>query len=162
MTGAVGKDTHVKQESVPWTPELRHLLRTGRRTCGRLSQKAAAKRAGISPVYWQRIESGSMTAAPAGTLASMFLAAEITPQRAAETGHPGVAAAMTEILKARPEVSAEDYLAAVPGATDEEITALQTVWRALRAKRTMDVAEGSAFRNDRTRKTPGDGGNTTE
>lgn len=135
---------------MPWTPELRHLLRAGRRACGRLSQKTAAHGAGISPIYWQRIESGSVPAAPADTLASMFLAVQITAQRAREAGYRDIAAAMDEIAKARPaEVSAEDYLAAVPGATAEEISALQAMWRALRTKRTADPLEQDFTRNAR-------------
>ena len=45
--------------------------------------------------------------------------------------------------------SPENYLAATPGATAEEISALQAVWRALKAKRTAEPLEQDFERHNR-------------
>ena len=129
----------VDRRSVPVDQRLRHLLRTGRKASGRLSQKSAAQRAGISPVYWQKIESGTQQTAPAGTLAMMYIAAGVTAGQLRDEGYAEIASAADELsaLAAVP-VTPEEYLAATPDATPEEITALQAVWLALRAKRTAD------------------------
>jgi transcriptional regulator with XRE-family HTH domain len=129
----------VDRRSVPVDQRLRHLLRVGRRASGKLSQKDAARRAGISPVYWQQVESGKRRAAPAGTLAAMFLAAGITAGQLRDEGYEDIASVLDELAKmAAPEVGAEEHLAATPGASPEEISALQAVWLALRAKRAPD------------------------
>jgi len=129
----------VDRRSVPADQRLRHLLRTGRRAAGRLSQKTAAQRAGISPVYWQKIESGTQQAAPAATLAAMCTAAGITAGQLRDAGYTEIASAADELaaLAAVP-VTPEEHLAATPDATPEEISFLQAAWQVLRAKRTPD------------------------
>jgi hypothetical protein len=127
------------RRSVPADQRLRDLLRTGRRASGNLSQGSAAKRAGISSVYWQKIEAGTLQAAPEDTLATMCIAAGITAARLRDEGYENLAATVDElgaVVIAPPDP--EDHLAATPGASQEEISALQAVWRALRAKRTTD------------------------
>lgn len=134
---------------------LRNLLRAGRRASGSLSQKSAAQRAGISEVYWQKIESGSQQTAPEDTLAAMLLAAGITPGKIRDEGYDQLASAMDQlgsVTIAPPDP--EDYLASTPGASAEEISALQTVWRALRAGRTAEPIEEDFIRHDRRRKLP--------
>ena len=141
------------RESVATDPHLRHLLRAGRRAAGNLSQKAAALRAGISSVYWQKIESGTQPTAPVGTLASMFTATGITAERLRAEGYPDIAAAVDELARlTAPEISTEDYLAATPGASAEEISFLQAALRALRSGRTTEPLEAEFDRNDRRRK----------
>lgn len=120
-------------------PGLRRILRAGRRAAGNISQQVAASRARISTVYWQKIESGAVPQIPAGTAASMLQAVEATPQDLRDQGYIDVAAAMDELAAAgRPELSPEEHLAATPGATPEDISALQAVWRALKSPRTTD------------------------
>jgi transcriptional regulator with XRE-family HTH domain len=139
MISAMRNDAAMDRRSVPTDQRLRRLLKAGRRASGNLSQRAAAKIAGISAVYWQKIESGTQAAAPADTLAAMFTAAGVTPARLRAEGYPDMAAAIDELAgMAAPAPAAEDYLAATPGASPEEISALQAVWRALRARRTPD------------------------
>lgn len=132
-------NTSVARRSVPADQRLRDLLRTGRRASGNLSQKSAAQRAGISPVYWQKIESGTQESVPEDTLASMFLATGITAGQLRDEGYGDLAAAVDELgsMTIAPP-SPEDHLAATPGATPEEISFLQAAWRALRARRTTD------------------------
>lgn len=135
---------------VPADRRLRDLLRAGRKASGNLSQRAAAQRAGISAVYWQKIESGSHPAAPADTLASMLLAAGITASRLRDEGYGGLADAVDElgsVTIAPPDP--EDYLAAMPDASEEEVSALQAVWRALKAKRTTEPFEQDLERSRR-------------
>jgi transcriptional regulator with XRE-family HTH domain len=145
ITRAVGNNVSVNRgfvpvdrKSVPADQHLRHLLRASRRACG-LSQKAAARRAGISPVYWQKIESGTQRTAPAGTLAAMFLATGITAGQLQDEGYKDIASILDELasLTAKPP-SPEEHLAATPGATEEEISFLQAAWRVLKAGRTPD------------------------
>ena len=88
------------RRSVPADSRLRHLLRAGRRASGRLSQKTAAQRAGISPVYWQKIESGTQQAAPAATLAAMCAAAGITASQLRDEGYAEIASAADELSRA--------------------------------------------------------------
>ncbi len=129
----------VDRKPVPSDQRLRYLLRSGRRAAGNLSQKAAARRAGISSVYWQKIESGTQQAAPAGTLAAMCLAAGIAARQLRDEGYTDIASVLDELAgMAAPEISAEEHLAATPGATPEEISFLQAALRALRAGRTPD------------------------
>lgn len=129
---------------------LRALLRAGRKASGNLSQRAAAEKAGFKAVYWQKIESGAQPTAPASTLAAMFLAAGVKPALLREQGYPELADLVEELAALRAtEVSPEDYLAAIPGASEEEISALQTVWRALRAKRTTEPLEPDFNEHDR-------------
>lgn len=127
------------RRSVPADPRLRELLRTGRRASGNISQRSAAQRAGISPVYWQKIESGTQSSVPEDTLASMCLAAGITACQLRDEGYEELASAVDELgaMTIAPP-SPEDHLAATPDATPEEISFLQAAWRALRAKRTTD------------------------
>jgi len=120
-------------------PHLRGILQAARRHAGGLSQRAAAKRAGISSVYWQKIESGAAPTVPAGTLAAMFQATGVSATCLRDEGYPGVAAALDTLTAV--EHSAEEHLAATPGATAEEISALQAVWQALRARRTTEPLE---------------------
>jgi Helix-turn-helix domain len=142
--------TNVRRGPVQTDPHLRALLRAARRAAGDLSQRAAARQAGISLVYWQKIESGKLPAAPAGTLAVMFAATGARSGQLQDEGYPRVASAMDELAAvSAPEPSAEDHLAATPGASAEEISALQAVWRALRAKRTTDPLEPDIEQNHR-------------
>lgn len=138
----MGNTASVRRGSVHTGPRLRHILQTGRRAAGNLSQRAAAERAGISLPYWQKIESGTLDHIPAGTLATMLTAIGASPEYLRDQGYAEVADVMEE-LTSMPDtrVRAEDYLAAVPGASAEEISALQAVWRALRAKRVTDPLE---------------------
>jgi transcriptional regulator with XRE-family HTH domain len=138
------------RQPVPADQQLRDLLRTCRRAAGSLSQRAAAQRAGISPVYWQKIESRTVKTAPAGTLAAMFLAVSASPGHLRDAGYAVIADIMDELARsAAREVTAEDHLAATPGATEEEITALQAIWRALKASRTADPLEQDFTRHAR-------------
>jgi transcriptional regulator with XRE-family HTH domain len=146
----MGKDTRVDRGPVPTDQRLRSLLRAGRHAAGKLSQKAAARAAGISPVYWQRIESGNLPSAPASTLAAMFLAAGVPAGRLRDEGYDQVAAALDELTSMKAaEVSPEDYLAATPGASAEEITALQALWKVMRAGRTPEPLEQDFTRHAR-------------
>jgi transcriptional regulator with XRE-family HTH domain len=145
ITRAVGNNVSVNRgfvpvdrRSVPADQHLRHLLRASRRAGG-LSQKSAARRAGISSVYWQKIESGTQRAAPAGTLAAMCLATGITAGQLQDEGYKDIACVLAELaeMTAAPP-SPEEHLAATPGATKEEISMLQAVWRVIRSGRTPD------------------------
>lgn len=136
--------------SVTVDEDLRGFLRAGRTAAGKLSQRSAARRAGISPVYWQKIESGRQQTAPAGTLAAMFHAVRFPVRLLTADGHKPVAAALRKLTETTsPEPSAEDYLAATPGASAEEVSALQAVWQALRARRTPDPVEPDFERSRR-------------
>lgn len=139
---------------VPADQRLRHLLRTGRKAAGRLSQKSAAQQAGISPVYWQKIESGTQQSVPAGTLAAMCLAAGITAGRLRDEGYAEIASAVDELasMTAAP-LAPEEHLAATPGATPEEISFLQAAWRVLKSGQAPDPF-GPGLRSTRRR---GDG-----
>jgi transcriptional regulator with XRE-family HTH domain len=143
-----GKITAVGRRSVPAGQRLRDLLKAGRRASGNLSQKTAAERAGISLIYWQRIESGRIAAAPPGTLAVMCQATGVTAQRLRDEGYPAVADALRD-LDAAAGVTAEDHLAATPGASAEEIGVLKAVWAALKARRTTDPLEADFDQNSR-------------
>ena len=132
---------------------LQRLLRAARRASGNLSQKEAAGLADISEVYWQKIESGAQQSAPVHTLAAMCTAVKISSDRLRSEGYAEIADAVDALNQtAAPEPDAEDHLAATPGATDEEISALQAVWRAMRAGRT---AEPYGPEIQRTRRAPG-------
>jgi transcriptional regulator with XRE-family HTH domain len=132
--------------------KLRRLLRTCRRAGGNISQKAAARSAGISAVYWQKIEAGTQQTAPLDTLAAMFLAAGATASLLRDEGYPDLADAVDELARAAGSaVTAEEHLAATPGATAEEISFLQAALRALRAGRTPDPF-GPELRGTRRRK----------
>lgn len=156
MNCGTGKDTRVNRRSVTTDERLRHLLRTGRRASGHMSQRDAAARASISEVYWQKIESGAQLSAPAETLAAMCTVAGITAARLRAqncTAWAQIADALDDLSEAdSPEQQAdpEEHLAAMPGATQEEISALQAVWRALRAKRSPEPFEPE-FRRTRRR-----------
>lgn len=153
----MGNEPRVDRRSVPADQGLRKLLRASRRAAGSLTQRTAAQQAGISAIYWQKIESGAQSSAPADTLAAMFLATGVSPAKLAEEGYPDVAAAMDEIASARPAaVSAEDYLAAIPGASQEEISALQAVWKALRSPRTADPLSRDLGQTSRSTPDSGD------
>lgn len=135
---------------------VRNLLQAGRRASGNLSQREAAQRAGISAVYWQKIESGAQQSVPATTLAAMLAVAGVTEGRLRGEGYEDLARAVADHTAASaPEApSAEEYLAATPGASTEEISALQAVWRALRAERTAEPFEQELRRTRRGKKTP--------
>jgi transcriptional regulator with XRE-family HTH domain len=127
------------RRSVPTDQRLRNLLRAGRKASGNLSQGSAAKRAGISAVYWQKIESGALQAAPEDTLAAMCRAAGIAAVQLRDEGYENLASAVDDLsAMAIAPPDPEDHLAATPGASQEEVSALQAVWRALRAGRTAD------------------------
>jgi len=129
----------VDRRPVPTDSRLRHLLRAGRKAGGRLSQKSAAQRAGISPVYWQKIESGTQQAAPVSTLAAMFLAAGVTAGQLQDEGYAEIASAVDELASMQPPpTTPEEHLAATPDATPEEISFLQAAWQVLKAGRTAD------------------------
>ena len=149
----------MNRRSVPADQRLRRLLKAGRRASGNLSQKTAAQRAGISLVRWQQIESGTAASAPADTLAAMFAAVGITAVRLHDEGYPDIAQAVEELDDALTgRTSVEEHLAATPGATSEEISALQAVWQVLRAKRTAEPFEekfhDSSRRTRRSTRTP--------
>lgn len=135
----------VEQGTVKIDDRLRSLLRAGRRGAGNLSQKDAAERAGISEIYWQKIESGRQPTAPADTLAAMLAVTPVTPEQLRESGFPAIAEDLAELRAMGKAVwqaaDPEQYLAETPGASAEEITALQAVWRALRAGRTPEPFE---------------------
>lgn len=150
----MGNTATVGRESVETDPRLRSILESGRRAAGNLSQRAAAGRAGISPVYWQKIESGAHPAAPAGTLASMFRATGVSAGYLRNEGYTVVAAALDDLTGAAPEIGPEEYLAATPGASAEEITALQAVWRALKAQRTAEPLESELGQHSRRKFRP--------
>lgn len=135
---------------------VRDLLHAGRRASGNLSQREAAQRAGISAVYWQKIESGAQQSVPVTTLAAMLAAVEVSEARLQGEGYGDLARAVADYnAVSRPGTpSAEEYLAATPGASTEEISALQAVWRALRAERTAEPFEQELRRTRRGKKTP--------
>jgi transcriptional regulator with XRE-family HTH domain len=138
----MGNNAIMARRSVPTDRRLRDLLRAGRRASGSLSQKTAAQRAGISSVYWQKIESGTQRTVPEDTLAMMLAAAGITAVRLRDEGYGGLASAVDDLGAAVIAPPApEDYLAATPGASQEEVSALQAVWRALRTGRTTEPDE---------------------
>src|SRR5215472_8309787 len=128
------------QRSALTDQRMRQLLRAGRRSAGNLSQKNAAQRAGISAVYWQKIESGAQQQVPVDTLAMMFTATGIGAERLEAEGYPDIASASEDIAGPEP-LTAEEHLAATPGATAEEVSALKAVWLALRAGRTAEPFE---------------------
>ena len=144
----------VDRKPVPADPHLRQLLRTGRRAAGNLSQRSAAQRAGISSVYWQKIESGALQAAPASTLATMFMAAGISGNRLRDEGYAEVASAVDELVSlATAPPTPEEHLAATPGATPEEINALQAVWLVLKTAHTATQSRPTSLTTRRQRRT---------
>ena len=151
ITSAMGNTTHVNRGSVPTDRRLRSLLQAARKAAGNLTQREAAARAGISAIRWQQIESPRTSQAPASTLAAMLLAVKATPGRLRDEGYREIADAMDDLASMQPaEVSAEDHLAATPGASAEEISALQSVWKALKAGRTPDPFDGELRRTQRS------------
>lgn len=132
------------RRSVCTDQHLRDLLRAGRTASGNISQREAARRAGFKIAYWQKIESGTQPSAPAETLAAMFRAIGISAGQLRDDGYPEIADRLAELESAmRREVTAEEYLTGVPGASQEEINALQALWLALRrARRTSDPLDG--------------------
>lgn len=58
---------------------LRSLLRTAR-SLARLSQKEAARKAGVSPAWWKRVESAAETTVAPETLVSMLDAVGVLPR----------------------------------------------------------------------------------
>lgn len=144
----------VDRGSVVTDQRIRHLLRAGRRAAGNLSQREAAERAGISEVYWQKIESGTQPSAPPGTLVAMLTAVGTTMAQLQDEGYADLALAAADYNALHaPSVppTPEDHLAATPGATAEEIGALQAVWRALRASRTAEPYSQEFERSRRPR-----------
>lgn len=69
--------------TVTTTAELRWLLRTAR---GGLSQARAAKRVGISPGWWKRIENASQPTVTLNLLLRMFDAVAIMPAHLRQIG----------------------------------------------------------------------------
>lgn len=85
--------------------------------------------AGISPAYWNRIETGRQAGADYDTVTAMCHAVNVASAALAAIGE-GALARDTERL--REMADPEDYLRRTPGATDDEVRLLLTFWRALR------------------------------
>lgn len=77
--------------AVTVTDELRSLIRVTRKEHARLTQRAAAREAGYSTVWWRHIESGQIPEALVDTLARMCFVVGVSPERLATIGFPEVA-----------------------------------------------------------------------
>lgn len=123
--------------------QLRHLLRAGRRAPRRMSQREAAARAGISTVYWQKIESGRIPSAPTDTLAAMLAAVDVPVEVVRELDYHHIAEQMDTAadVSSRSRLGPEDHLAITPTADAHDVALLQQLWRWLKANRLPDSFE---------------------
>lgn len=110
---------------------LRDLLRDAR-GASKLSQEAAARRAGISRGYWRRVENATEVSVKLSTLLDMLRAVDIRPRHLRRIGHMNLAdeLAKREVFAsdgATPD-DLQEYLSHAP-ASDEMKRALMVVAR---------------------------------
>lgn len=116
---------------------LRKLIRMHRREKARLTQEEAALRAGISTIYWKRIEQGSV-GAPVDTLARMLYAVEAEAAYLRGAGYEELALEVEERVKALEQGGspfgdeAESHLWRTPGMSDRLRYALIAYLRTVR------------------------------
>lgn len=113
--------------------KLRLLLQTARISAG-LTQAEAARRAGIDPSWWKKLESGRRTRTQSETISMMAHAVGINPDQL--DGYSDVRERL-ELLSAGAITSldgteTEAYLAMVPGTTTWERDQLIKCFRSLR------------------------------
>jgi transcriptional regulator with XRE-family HTH domain len=118
---------------------LRTLLQTARQYRG-MTQRESARRAGIDPSWWKKLESGRATQTQAGTVAAMAYAVSVSPDDLEKAGWDDIAARVRLLLtqEAMPSLdsdAAEDHLATTPGTTVHEREELILHLRELRSLR---------------------------
>lgn len=123
------------------TRDLRKLIRFTRESPPKLTQKEAAKLAGMkSEVFWRQIEGGHASYATADMLARMTYAIGVTPEQLRRIGNDHIAELVEDMARLMiptqptPEEDMEKYLRATPGLSDEQREALVVMARALRGK----------------------------
>ena len=85
--------------TIPLDDSFAELLRASRmRTRPRLSQKAAADVAGVSEVYWSKIESGAKDTADLDYLCEMCIAVRVPVRALEKSGHHKLAEAVQNRL----------------------------------------------------------------
>ena len=94
------------ETAIPPPPEARHLLAA--RRARHLSIRQAAERAGLSVTLWRQVEAGYTTPAagvqlpkiaPAGTLAQMAQAVDLSPATLEEAGRSDAAEILANMLR---------------------------------------------------------------
>lgn len=110
--------------------QLRELLRAARGHL-HLTQREAAKRAGIDPSWWKKLENGSRSVTQASTIAAMCVAVQITPHKLESIGLPRLAFQVKTALAAKP-LSSEEHIARAPGMSEHEKRMLIGLLRAMR------------------------------
>ena len=146
----------IKPQPTPWG----ELIRVAREAqTPRMSVKAAAELAGISPENWGHVERGyqagrgrnrRVTGTPS-TVAHMAYVVGLSPDRLVQAGNPAAAAILTEMVRSDTEApsSAEgidgygdptlDHLARTPGLPEEVVRGLIVIARQMR-----ESSEGTA------------------
>lgn len=123
--------------------ELRGLLKAARTRLG-LTQRAAARRAGIDASWWKKLEGGTRQVTQLSTMAAMCIAVGISPGALESIGHPKLAdhVRMAKLAQAD-AVTAEEHLAQTPGTSPHERHLLILMLRAIRSP---DIADPFADR----------------
>ncbi len=148
-----------KPQATPWGEMIR--LAREAMTPRRLSVRAAAKLAEISPENWGHVERGyqlhrgTYRAVPGtpGTVARMAFVVGISPDRLRDAGYPAAADILGEMVRAQAEAKASagrdaytdptlEYLANTPGLPDDVVRGLIVLARNWRDE--TDAGSGSA------------------
>lgn len=142
--------------------QLRTLLRTARKAA-RLSQDAAAKRAGVSRAWWRRLESAAEVTVTEDTLTEMMEAVGVQPEHLRALGHQALAENLARRLEfdkvtVNNSATLEQYLMHAP-ASEEVKLALVITARTMREIQRGDEPFADRFPGPaRTRRGTPEGG----